>query len=68
MNKTKTTWATAENYETAHKYLEDKGLDSQNEYLYKELLESQGVTVYMADLKKWLKSLGTTLDTKGFSL
>lgn len=66
MNKTQ--WATTEDYEKAFAYLEAKGMDTQNEYLYKTLLESVGKTVYIQDLKKWLKSLTTTLDVSDFSL
>lgn len=68
MQKSKLQWANEEHYEKAHKFLEDQGLDSSNEYLYKQLLESKGLTTYTKDLKSWLKSLTTTLNIKDFEL
>ena len=68
MQKSKLTWANSEHYEKAHKYLEEQGLDSTNEYHYKQLLESKGLTIYSKDLRNWLKSLTATLNVKGFEL
>lgn len=68
MQKSKITWATTVHYEKVFKHLDDKGLDTQNEYYYKMLLEPKGVTVFNKDLKGWLKALTTDLDIKGFEL
>ncbi len=69
MNETtKMNWANAEHYEKAFKHLDNQGLDTNNEYYYQELLGSKGLTVFAKDLKNWLKSRGTAIDTAGFEL
>ena len=65
---TKINWANAEHYEKAFKHLDDQGLDTSNEYFYKELLGSQGLTVFAKDLKQWMSSRGTAIDISGFKL
>jgi len=69
MNETtKIQWANEEHYEKAFKHLDEQELDTANEYYYKELLGSHGLTVYTKDLKNWLKSRGTAINTAGFAL
>ena len=65
---TKINWANSEHYEKAFKHLDDQGLDTSNEYYYKELLEAHGLTIFAKDLKQWLKSRGTAINVKGFAL
>jgi len=61
-------WANTEDYKKAFKHLEEQNAPTDNEYLYVELLESVGKTVFIQDLKKWLKSLSQTVNLKGFKL
>jgi len=68
MNEQKLTWANASHYEKAHAYLEEQSLPLDNEHLYSQLLESQGLTTNLMDVKKWIKSLSSNLNTAGFSL
>jgi hypothetical protein len=66
--QTKLDWASVEDYKAAFKYLDEQGAPTDNEYLYVELLESAGKTVFVKDLKNWMKSLNTTINLKGFKL
>ena len=68
MNEQKLTWANAAHYEKAHAYLSEQNLPVDNEHLYAQLLESQGLTTNLMDVKKWIKSLSANLNTSGFSL
>lgn len=68
MNETKLSWANSSHYEQAHAYLVEQNLPVDNEHVYAELLGSQGLTTNLMDVKKWIKSLTITVNTKGFSL
>ena len=68
MNEKKLTWANSSHYEQAHAYLTEQGLTLDNEHVYAQLLASQGLTTNLMDVKKWIKSLTITVNTKGFSL
>lgn len=64
----KINWASTEDYQAAFKYLDEQGAPTDNEYLFVQLLESAGKTVYKKDLRDWLKSLETLVNLKGFKL
>ena len=66
--KKKLDWATTEEYKAVFKHLDERQLDTDNEYFYVELLESQGKAVFRKDLREWMSSLKVTLDIKGFKL
>jgi len=68
MNEQKLSWANSSHYEKAHAYLVEQNLPTDNEHLYAQLLESQGLTTNLMDVKKWIRSLSVTLNTKGFKL
>ena len=61
-------WARVEDYKAAFKYLDEQSAPTDNEYLYIELLESVGKTVFVKDLRNWMQSLGTVVNLKGFKL
>ena len=56
MSKIKVNWANTEHYLKVFNYLEANGLNVSNTHYYKELLENNGLTVYVADLKDWLEA------------
>ena len=66
--KKKLDWATSEDYKAVFKHLEERGLDTNNEYFYVELLESQGRAIFRKGLRGWLTNLGTVLDVGHFKL
>ena len=66
--KKKLNWAGTEEYKAVFKHLEERQLDTDNEYFYVELLESQGLAIFRKDLREWMSSLKVTLDVKSFKL
>ena len=68
MNKKKLDWADSQDYEAAHKHLDENQMDTENEYLYVHLLESVGKTVYRKDLSEWMKARNQILKLGKFSL
>jgi hypothetical protein len=52
--KKKLDWASTEDYKAVFKHLDERQLDTENEYFYVELLESQGKAVFRKDLREWM--------------
>lgn len=52
----KTNWANQEHYNKVYSYLEKNKLNTRNTHYYTELLEKNGLRVYVTDLKDWLEA------------
>jgi len=68
MSKVKQNWANPEHYNKVYNHLEANKLNVENTHYYRELLENNGLRVYMVDLKDWLEAKTSSITTNEFDL
>jgi hypothetical protein len=68
MSKVKQNWANTEHYNKVYNHLEVNKLNVENTHYYRELLEKNGLRVYMNDLKDWLEAKTSVVNQGEFEL
>jgi len=68
MSKKTTNWANSEHYAKVYAHLELNKLDVENTHYYLQLLESNGLHVFVKDLKQWIEARNSKLNEVAFEL
>lgn len=68
MSKVKQNWANTEHYNKVYNHLQTNKLNVENTHYYREILERNGLRVYMVDLKDWLEAKTSAVTEIGLDL